>query len=116
MKSTIQYNKWDIILVPFPFTDLSTVKRRPSHIISPEEYNKNDDFIIAFITSNLILEKRFGDYKIINWNESGLPKPSLIRMKFSMISKSIVVKKIGTLSEQDSSGFSILLNDFFLLK
>lgn len=113
MKSTIQYNKWDIILVPFPFTDLSTYKRRPSLIISPEDFNKNDDLVIAFITSNITLEKRFGDYRVINWNESGLPKPSLIRMKFSTISKSIIVKKIGVLSPKDASEFSAILNTFF---
>jgi mRNA interferase MazF len=113
MKSTTLYNKWDIILVPFPFTDLSTFKRRPSLIISPEEYNQSDDLIITFITSNIPFEKRIGDYTILNWKESGLPKPSLIRMKFSTINKSIVVKKIGILSETDITAFKKNLIEFF---
>lgn len=49
----ITYKKWDIILVPFPFTDLKTVKKRPALVISPEEYNVGPDLIIMFITSNL---------------------------------------------------------------
>ncbi|MBK8550453.1 MAG: type II toxin-antitoxin system PemK/MazF family toxin [Ignavibacteria bacterium] len=109
----MHYNKWDIILVPFPFTDLSAYKRRPSLIISPEEYNQNDDLVIDFITSHITSEKRTGDYNILNWNESGLPKPGIIRMKFSTISKSIEIKKIGVLSEKDALEFNTMLTKFF---
>ena len=87
------YNKWDIVLVPFPFTDLKTLKKRPALIVSPDEYNKNLDVVIAFITSNLDSEYRIGDYKIQNWQESNLPKPSMIRMKFATVDKSIILKK-----------------------
>ena len=54
----MNYNRWDIILVPFPFTDLTTYKKRPALIISPEEYNTGQDLIIAFITSNLAVKPR----------------------------------------------------------
>jgi len=53
--------KWDIILVPFP--DLSTIKKRPVLIISPDSYNKDQDAIIAFITSKLDGHRWIGDYK-----------------------------------------------------
>jgi mRNA interferase MazF len=66
MKSMIHYKQWDIVLVPFPFTDLSTTKKRPGLIISPNEYNKSNDIIIAFITSNLLSESKYGDFIIKN--------------------------------------------------
>ena len=105
MKSTMSYDKWDIVLVPFPFTDLTTSKKRPALIISPNEYNKNLDIVIVFITSKLDLEYRAGDYKIQEWEKSNLPKPSMLRMKFATIDKSLVVKKLGRLSEKDMSQF-----------
>lgn len=107
------YNKWDIVLVPFPFTDLKTLKKRPALIVSPDEYNKNLDVVIAFITSNLDSEYRIGDYKIQNWQESNLPKPSMIRMKFATVDKSIILKKLGKLSEKDVIEFKRILVDFF---
>lgn len=113
MKSTMNYNKWEIILVPFPFTNLTTTKKRPALIVSPNEYNKNMDVVIAFITSKLDLEYRVGDYKIQEWKRSNLPKPSMLRMKFATIDKSIIVKKLGRLSEKDVQEFSKLLIDFF---
>jgi len=112
-KSTITYKKWDIVLVPFPFTNLTTSKKRPALIISPDEYNENLDIVIAFITSKMDLEYKIGDYKIKGWKKSNLPKPSMIRMKFATIDKTIVLKKIGRLGNSDIKEFYKVLMDFF---
>ncbi|MFQ5824915.1 MAG: type II toxin-antitoxin system PemK/MazF family toxin [bacterium] len=109
----MNYRKWDIILVPFPFTDLTTTKKRPALIISPDEFNEKLDVVITFITSKLDLEYRIGDYKIRDWEKSNLPKPSMLRMKFATIDKSIIIKKLGRLNENDVKEFSKLLIDFF---
>jgi mRNA interferase MazF len=58
------YKKWDIILVPFPFTDLSSAKRRPALIVSPDSYNVGKDVVITYVTSQIISPQRFGDYKL----------------------------------------------------
>ena len=113
MKSIMNYEKWDIILVPFPFTNLTTSKKRPALIVSPNEYNEKLDVVIAFITSKLDLAYRIGDYKIQEWKKSNLPKPSMVRMKFATIDKSIIVKKLGILAEEDIETFQKLLIEFF---
>ncbi|NOY60262.1 MAG: type II toxin-antitoxin system PemK/MazF family toxin [Calditrichaeota bacterium] len=105
------YKKWEIILVPF--TNLTTSKKRPALIVSPDEYNNVMDVAIAFITSKLDLAPRPGDYKIKNWQEAHLPKPSMIRMKFATIERDIIIKKIGRLSGGDIRAFAKLLVDFF---
>ena len=110
----MNYEKWEIVLVPFPFTDLTTTKKRPALIISPNEYNEKLDVIIAFITSKLDLEYRIGDYIIQEWKKANLPKPSMLRMKFATIDKSIIIKKLGTLMEKDANEFSKLLIKFFI--
>ena len=113
MKSTINYKKWEIVLVPFPFTNLTTNKKRPALIISPDKYNVEADVVIIFITSKLDLKYRIGDYKIKEWENAGLPKPSMIRMKFATIDKTIIIKKLGSLSENDKNEFHKQLLDFF---
>jgi len=109
----MNYEKWDIVLVPFPFTDLSATKKRPALIISPNQYNKYQDVIIAFVTSKLNTRHRMGDYKIREWEKSNLPKPSMIRMKFATIDKSMIIKTLGRLVKNDSREFSLSLLDFF---
>ncbi|RKX69511.1 MAG: type II toxin-antitoxin system PemK/MazF family toxin [Spirochaetes bacterium] len=107
------YRQWDIILVPFPFTDLTTNKKRPALIISPDEYNRGLDVIIAFITSNIKSPNKMGDYQIQDWKISNFPKPSMLRMKFATIDTSIVKKKLGVLSDTDKEEFRKLLMSFF---
>jgi len=95
------YQKGDIVLVPFPFTDLSTHKKRPGLVISSKEINEIGDITIAFITSNLKSNPRPGDYLIKHWRKSGLPKPSMVRMKFVSLSKELIIKKIGHLLDDE---------------
>jgi len=113
MKSTTIYKKWDIILVSFPFTDLKSGKKRPSLIVSPDKYNQSSDVVIAFVTSQLSKTYRMGDYHIQDWKKANLPKPSMIRMKFATIDKSIIKRKLGRLSEKDIKEFKKKLLAFF---
>jgi mRNA interferase MazF len=101
MPPTTNFKKWEIILVPFPFSDLSSVKRRPAIIVSPTSYNAGNDVVIAYVTSQLGVSPRFGDYQIQKWKEAGLPKPSMVRMKFATVTKNIIIKTIGKLETED---------------
>ncbi len=43
----------DIVLIPIPFTDLSSQKRRPVIVISNNQYNaKTRDVVVVAMTSN----------------------------------------------------------------
>ena len=46
------YERGDVVLVPFPFSDQSASKKRPAVIISSDRYNKlSSDVVIMAITS-----------------------------------------------------------------
>jgi mRNA interferase MazF len=48
------YKFGDVILVPFPFTDQSTSKKRPAIVISSDNYNQNKpDIILIAVTSQV---------------------------------------------------------------
>ena len=55
MKSgTSMYNQRDIVLVPFPFSDLSGQKVRPVLILSNDTYNQRSaDVVVCGLTTNL---------------------------------------------------------------
>jgi mRNA interferase MazF len=107
------YRKWDIVLVPFPFTDLTSIKKRPALIISPDDHNKSDDVVLMMITSNLKSSKNLYDYKLLEWDKSGLPKPSMTKMRVSTIKQTIILKKIGTLQSKDIKNIQKLVLKFF---
>ena len=46
------YEFGDVLLVPFPFTDRSTTKRRPAVVVSSDTYHRErPDIIILAVTS-----------------------------------------------------------------
>jgi mRNA interferase MazF len=107
------FNRWDIVLLPFPFTNLKAVKKRPALVVSPEKYNSGSDLLVMFMTSNLKAKPKLGDYIITEWEESGLPKPSMTRMKFATIDKTLAIKKIAELTDSDIVALKLKLRDFF---
>ena len=52
MQGGTMYEQRDIILIPFPYSDLTGSKQRPALIISNSKINKSEDRICVLITSN----------------------------------------------------------------
>ncbi len=93
------YSQRDILLVPVPFTDLSSVKRRPVLVISNNAYNsKTSDILVAAITSN-IQENPYGlTINSPDLEQGSLPLMSQIRAdKIYALNSRIVSKKFGKL-------------------
>jgi len=92
----------DIILVPFPFTDQSTSKKRPAVVISSAAYNADrPDLIIMAVTSQIKPAAIVGEVTIQGWQESGLLKPSAIKPVITTIEKTLVIHTLGQLKEDD---------------
>lgn len=92
----------DVVLVLFPFTDLSASKQRPALIISSTKFNRVfRDVIIVAITSHIeprVLEHT--EYRLNKTENSaaGLPKPSVIKLaKIATIDQSLIRKILGQL-------------------
>lgn len=61
------YEQGDILLVPIPYSDMTSMKKRPVLVLSNDLYNKQtEDIIVAAITSNI----RGIDFEILIDNES----------------------------------------------
>ncbi|MGD9163034.1 MAG: type II toxin-antitoxin system PemK/MazF family toxin [Desulfobacteraceae bacterium] len=106
------YNYGDIVLVPFPFTDQSAIKKRPAVIISSDTYNnKRPDIIIMAVTSQMQSTGYFGDIIVDNWQQAGLLKPSVIKPIFTTVEKKLIIKKLGALDKEDQLSLRESLND-----
>ena len=54
MPSTTSFSQGDVVLVPFPFTDLSAIKQRPALVLPPDRSNEvRPDLVVAAITSQI---------------------------------------------------------------
>lgn len=91
----------DVVLVPFPFTDQSSSKKRPAVVVSSPAYNaERPDVIIMAITSQVRPENRF-DLPLQNWQQANLLKPSVVKPVIATIEQGLVIRPLGRLSEKD---------------
>lgn len=90
-------NKGDIVLIPFPFTDLTGIKNRPALIL----VETDSDITVSFITSQVKWQEDF-DVRLEPTKENGLKKVSLIRLsKLTTIDKDLVIGRLGRLSDTE---------------
>jgi mRNA interferase MazF len=91
---------WSVIVVPFPFTDRPTDKRRPTLVISTRSFNQRGHSVLAMITTKAA-PAWIGDTRLRDHTEAGLPVPSLVRLKLFTLDNRLIQRKAGTLSRRD---------------
>lgn len=102
MPPTTSYSFGDIVLVSFPFTDQSAAKQRPAVVVSSEAYHRSrPDLIIMAVTSQLRPTQGMGDVHLKDWQAAGLLKPSAIKPVIATIERTLVIKRLGQLKEDD---------------
>ncbi len=103
----MDYSQYDIVKVPFPFTDKPANKFRPALVISDAtKFNSViEHSVMAMITSakhsNWPLDTLIGDL-----TRAGLPVPSVIRLKLFTLDHRLIVAKLGFLSNADQIEFN----------
>ena len=99
MNGGTMYEQREIVLIPFPYSDLTGSKQRPALIVSNENLNKSDDRICCLITSN---EPRDSIAITSSAFEKGsLPFKSWVKPhRLFTIDQRIVKKKLGRVSKE----------------
>lgn len=96
------YKQGDILLIPFPYSDLSTTKQRPVLVLSNSRYNlSHHDLVVAAITSNVTDRECLIIITTNDLDEGQLRVESGIRAdKIYTVSRRIVIKKFGHLKPE----------------
>lgn len=97
--SRTRFARGDIVLVPFPFTDLTVEKLRPAVIVSAEP--QEVDIVIAFISSMVPPgELPVGDFLLApnhpDFSQTGLKRASVFKMrKLLTIERIKIIRRLG---------------------
>jgi mRNA interferase MazF len=105
MPNTTAYSFGDVVLVPFPFTDQTAIKKRPAVVVSSDAYNKTrPDVILMAITGHVSGYSRIGERVVRHWKAAGLLKASTIKPILTTIEKGLIVRALGKLDQVDLVG------------
>lgn len=89
--------KGHLVLIPFPYTDLTGLKNRPALILITSE----NDVTVAFISSQ-IKSGSDSDIEVSPTSTNGLKKISLIKVtKLATIEKNLILGELGSLSQEE---------------
>lgn len=104
------YSFGEVLLVPFPFTNQATTKKRPTVVISSNAYNQQKpDLILMAITSQIKMPLPLGEHLITEWAAAGLLKPSVIKPIITSLEKPLVLKSLGHLQTVDQHSLETIL-------
>ena len=93
-----EFVKGNVIVIPFPFSDLSATKRRPALVLANLTGN---DILLCQITSRCPDEKSFIALKTTDFKMGTLPVNSYIRpARIFTADKNIILRSVGVVSTE----------------
>ena len=92
------YSKHDIILVRYPFSDLSNSKVRPAVVVNA--VHSSQDVLITPLTSKVesLLE---GEFVLSEWSTAGLNVSTAVKRGLYTVHERLLIKVIGKLADVD---------------
>jgi mRNA interferase MazF len=98
------FERYDVVVVPFPFTDRASTIRRPALVLSEEAPfgRETGQSLLAMITRAARSAWPF-DVPITDLEPAGLSQGGVIRMKLFTLDQSLVLRRLGMLSARDKT-------------
>jgi mRNA interferase MazF len=103
------YSKNEVILVRYPFSNLSGSKVCPA--IAVNDSHTSQDVIIVPLTSK-VSPLLAGEFVLADWKTVGLNVPSAAKRGLYTVHQSLVMKSLGKLSDTDASSLESSLRDW----
>jgi mRNA interferase MazF len=106
MRSGTRYSQGDIVIVPFPFTDLEGQKKRPALVVSPNWFNdSSEDVVLSAMTSAIPnnVEVLKSVIVVVSPEDVNGPLPALSIVKvtkYFTCSQDIIAKKVADLKTE----------------
>lgn len=106
--------RFDVVRIPFPFTDRLAAKNRPALVLSDgARFNApSGHAVMAMITSQANAPWPC-DCPILDLDSAGLPAPSKVRLKLFTLDLRLVRGILGRLSDRDESSVRAMLAGAF---
>lgn len=94
-------DRYDTVLVPFPFTDIPVIKRRPALVLSGPQFNRaNASTVVAMITTAKATSWP-SDIVISDRTSANLPQNCVVRWRLATIPNTLLLRRLGALAPLD---------------
>ena len=97
------YARFDVVIVPFPFTDRPVVRRRPALVVSTTEWNAASGHIVAAMITSARQSSWPRDVPLTGLAAAGLTARCVVRMKLLTLEEGLVIRRAGGLKGADAT-------------
>lgn len=97
------FDRFDVVVVPFPFVDRAAAKRRPALVLSAGAFQSaTGNVVLAMITSSRRNDWP-GDTLISDLSSAGLSKACRVRCKLFTLDARLILHRAGQLGDADQT-------------
>jgi mRNA interferase MazF len=104
----MSYARNEVVLVPIPFTDLSSRKVRPAVVVGTTPHG---DLLLAPVTS----QGHNIDSSLVHWRAAGLNVPCGVKAQIATVAERFVLKTLGQLAAADVTSLDTSLRRWLRL-
>ena len=96
------YALWDVVVVPFPYTDRATQQRRPALVVSKPALDQDHSLTWLVMITSSANRGWVGDVAVTDQAKAGLPAPSIIRpTKIATVDTALILGRLGSVGAVD---------------
>lgn len=92
---------FDVVVVPFPFTDRTSTKRRPALVLSSQAFNQASRHAVLAMITSAEQSKWPGDCALTDLAAAGLTAACVARMKLFTLDERLIIRACGHLATVD---------------
>lgn len=112
----IGFERWDVGLSPFPFSEKAGSKRRPVVVLSSSGFNRGHGLLVTSMITTAAHGRWPSDHELIDLASAGLTRSCVVRWKIFTLASTIISRRIGTIGAVDRAGLQTKLDSIFPLE
>ncbi len=112
----MSFDRFDLVLLLFPFTEKKGQKQRPAIVLSDRAFGDRHEHSIVAMVTTASLTKWPSDLPIEDFSAAGLNSPSVARVKFFTIANDLVLGRLGSLAANDCRATEAWIASLFPLR
>lgn len=114
-RRSVAFEPGDVVVVPFPFTDRATAKRRPALVLSHASFTEDTGHVILTMITTAAGSSWASDVPLHDPGTAGLETSCYVRLKIFTLPASLIVRTLGVLARDDRDRVSAHLGEAIAL-
>ena len=100
-KPSNTFRPFQLVKVPFPFTDIPVQKRRPALVLSSDPFNTETGHTLFAMVTSKVSRRWPHDVPITELDQAGLSMVCVVRMKIFTLDNRLIIGRLGELGAKD---------------